>query len=262
MEINNLKITAIQTAIFWENPEQNLAHFDTLIDQQTDKTDLIVLPEVFNTGFPVDPERFAETTEGETIAWMRRKAQEKQCVVCGSLLLNENGCYYNSFVWMRPNGSFELYHKRHAFKLGGEEQICSGEKELIVRLNGWKIKLFICYDIRFPVWSRNRFVNNEFAYDLAIYIANWPASRAFVWNQLLIARAIENQSYVLGVNRIGTDGNGLKYSGDSKLIDAKGAIIADFGMDEQIINLEINQETLQDFRQKFCVGKDWDQFNF
>lgn len=262
METSSLKITSIQTAIFWENPERNLAHFDALIDQQNDKTDLIVLPEVFNTGFPVDPKRFAETTTGKTMAWMRRKAQEKQCVVCGSLLLNENECYHNSFVWMRPDGSFELYHKRHAFKLGGEEQICSGEKELIVELNGWKIKPFICYDLRFPVWSRNRFSDNDFTYDLAIYTANWPASRAFVWNQLLIARAIENQSYVLGVNRIGTDGNGLKYSGDSKLIDAKGTTIADFGTNEQIMNIEIEQKTLIDFRQKFCIGKDWDRFSF
>lgn len=257
-----MKIAYIQNDLIWENPVENRKSFNALIDSVSVGTDLIVLPETFNTGFPVNPQKFAEPVDGQTMSWLHKKASEINCVVCGSLLLKIDQKFYNSFVWMRPDGSFDLYHKRHVFRIGGENKLVqSGDNELIIEYKGWKIKPMICYDLRFPVWSRNRYENGEYDYDLAIYVANFPAVRFNVWNQLLIARAIENQAFVLGVNRVGTDNSGMTYNGLSKLIDAKGIVVSEAKINAcQVVENDIDLEELKRFRDKFNVGLDWDEF--
>lgn len=256
-----MKIAYIQNDLVWEKPSENMKSFDKMIENVSVGTDLIVLPETFNTGFPVDPKQFAEPLDGTTMCWLSQKACENECVICGSLLLNIDNDFFNSFVWMRPDGSFDLYHKRHVFRMGGEDKLVKhGENKLIVEYKGWKIKPLICYDLRFPVWSRNRYENGEFAYDLAIYVANFPSVRINVWNQLLVARAIENQAFVLGVNRVGTDDKGIAYNGLSKLIDARGNVISEAKITEcQIVESDIDLEDLNQFRNKFNVGLDWDK---
>ena len=255
-----LHITSIQADLQWQDKQANLEHFDQLLKEVPAGTDLVLLPETFNTAFPVDPKEFAETEEGVTMRWMRQKAQELNAVVCGTFLLETGGHYHNSLVWMRPDGSYELYHKRHTFTIGGEDTpIERGSESLIVELNGWRIKPMVCYDIRFPIWSRNRYENDQYEYDLGIYLANFPASRMIVWNTLLQARAIENQAYYIGVNRVGDDPNGIHYSGCSQVIDAKGEVISMAKTDtESVVSCVLDYEKLQGFREKFPVGKDWD----
>ena len=257
-----MKLTYIQADLQWQNKQANLNHFDELLKEVPSETDLVLLPETFNTAFPVDPKEFAETADGPTMLWMKQKAQELNAVVCGTLLLEVDGHYHNSLVWMRPDGSFELYHKRHTFTLGGETlPVERGSDSLIVELKGWRIKLMICYDIRFPVWSRNHYQDGRYEYDLGIYLANFPASRMDVWNTLLSARAIENQAYFVGVNRVGEDPEGVRYSGCSQLLNAKGEMLnmARPSM-EAVVPCELDYEKLQSFREKFPVGKDWDSF--
>ena len=261
--MNNLNVALLQSDLHWEDPQGNREHFDQLLTEVPSGTDLILLPETFNTGFPVDPLKFAETPNGPTMKWLRMKASEMGVVVCGTLLLNVDGHYHNSLVWMRPDGSYNLYHKRHTFAIGGEkEPIERGEEPLIVELKGWKIKPMVCYDIRFPVWSRNGYHDGRFDYDLGIYLANFPSSRIFVWDTLLMARAIENQAYFIGVNRIGDDPEGVHYSGDSQIINPKGEVICMAQSDmEAVMPFTLNYDRLQAFREKFPVGKDWDQFS-
>ena len=259
---NHLHITIIQADLQWQDKQVNLEHFSKLLKEVPVETDLVLLPETFNTAFSVDPARFAETPDGPTMQWMKQKAQELNAVICGTMLLNLDGHYHNSLVWMRPDGSYELYHKRHTFAIGGEtEPIERGVKPLIVELNGWRIKPMVCYDIRFPVWSRNRFENGQFEYDLGIYLANFPAPRINVWETLLQARAIENQAYFIGVNRVGDDPEGVHYSGCSQVLNAKGEVIsmAKTGM-EAVVPCVLDYDKLQGFREKFPVGKDWDSF--
>lgn len=258
--MNNLIVTIIQSDLLWEDPEENREHFDQLMSEVPPDTDLVLLPETFNTGFPVDPIKFAETPDGPTMTWMKAKARELDAVVCGTLLLNVDGHYHNSLVWMRPDGSYELYHKRHTFGLGGEkEPIEPGVEPLIVELKGWKIKPMVCYDIRFPVWARNRYHNDVYEYDLGLYLANFPEPRIAVWDILLQARAIENQAYYIGVNRIGNDPEGIHYNGHSQVISPKGEVLAKAEPDtEAVITYTLDYESLQRFRRKFPVGKDWD----
>lgn len=260
--MNNLHVTYIQANLFWQNKQANLEHFSELLKEVPSETDLVLLPETFNTAFPVDPNAFAETIDGPTVLWIRQKAQELDAVICGTLLLEVDGHYHNSLVWMRPDGSYELYHKRHTFSIGGETlPVECGSEPLIVELNGWHIKPMICYDIRFPVWSKNHFENSQYEYDLGIYLANFPTSRIFVWDTLLMARAIENQAYFIGVNRIGDDQDGVHYSGDSQIINPKGEVICMARSDmEAVVPFTLNYDKLQSFREKFPVGKDWDPF--
>ena len=257
-----MNLTYIQTDLRWEDPQGNRDHFDQLMEEVPEGTDLILLPETFNTAFPVDPQAFAETEGGPTMQWMKQKAQELNAVICGTYLLEIGGHYHNSLVWMRPDGSYELYHKRHTFSMGGENQLVEqGEKPLIVELNGWRIKPMICYDIRFPVWSKNRFVDGQYEYDLGIYLANFPSSRMHVWNTLLQARAIENQAYYIGVNRIGDDPESVHYSGCSQVLNAKGETLSTAQPDtEAVMSIVLDYDPLQHFREKFPVGKDWDSF--
>lgn len=260
--MTDLQITYIQSDLHWEDPQANLEHFSQLLKEVPAETDLVLLPETFNTAFPVEPKVFAETTDGPTMQWLQQKAQELNAVICGTFLLEIDGHYHNSLVWMRPDGNYELYHKRHTFTLGGENlPVEPGEKPLIVELNGWRIKPMVCYDIRFPVWSKNRYQDGRYEYDLGIYLANFPDSRMRVWDVLLQARAIENQAYYIGVNRVGDDPQEVHYSGHSQAISPKGKVVSEANADtETVVSCVLDYEKLQNFREKFPVGKDWDPF--
>ncbi|HOI33344.1 MAG: amidohydrolase [Bacteroidales bacterium] len=260
--MQNLTLAFIQTDLHWENPEANRNHFETLIAGIKQQTDLIVLPETFNTGFPVDPKLWAEPIEGKTMQWMQKLAAHYQSVITGSILLKADSGFQNTLIWMQPDGNYKTYAKRHVFRLGGEhKRIQPGQEQLFVELKGWKIKPLVCYDLRFPVWCKNTVQNGEFAYDLLLFVANWPAVRALPWQQLLTARAIENMAYVLGVNRIGSDPEGISYQGDSRLIDFKGQPISQaFADKESILVATINKADLTQFREKFNVSLDWDSF--
>ena len=260
--MQNLNIAYIQADLAWEDKATNLKRFSQLLKQVKPDTDLILLPETFTTAFPVDPKKFAEKEEGPTMHWLRDQAQAKNAVIATTFPLDVDGHYYNSLVWMRPDGSYELYFKRHTFTMGGEDQLVErGEKQLIVELNGWRIKPMVCYDIRFPVWARNRYQNGQYEYDLAFYLANFPDSRMIVWNTLLVARAIENQAYWIGVNRVGEDANGLHYSGESQVINSRGEVISKAeSYQEAVLHCTLDYEKLQRFRQKFPLGPDWDGF--
>lgn len=260
--MQDLNICILQSDLIWEDIQGNLKAFDAKIEHIKKPVDLIVLPEVFNTAFPVDPEKFAEALSGDTVCWMREKAQQMNAVITGSILMNDEGEFYNTLIWMPPDGNFQFYSKRHIFHLGEEaDTINPGKERLVCNLAGWKIKPLICYDLRFPVWSKNSFKDDKFEYDVLIYVANWPASRSHPWKQLLIARAIENQSYVIGLNRIGKDEIGNSYSGDSLIIDPKGQIISNIQPNqEEICELKLSAKMLNDFRAKFNVGYDWDSF--
>jgi len=195
--------------------------------------------------------------------WMREQAKNKQAVVCGSLIIRENDNFYNRLFWMQPDGAYKQYDKRHLFSLGGEhKKFTGGTESLIVELKGWKIKPLVCYDLRFPVWAKNNYSNGVYDFDLLIYIANWPAARRDPWMSLLKARAIENQSYVIGVNRIGEDGNGLAHAGDSNIYDAKGKKLIQQAIDTEFTEIILlSKKMLDDFRRKFTVGLDWDRFS-
>ena len=260
--MQDLKIAYVQSDLFWEDAAANRKHFETVLSELKTQPDLIVLPETFTTGFPVDPNHFAETITGETIDWMKSQSAKHQAVITGSFLLKREDFYQNTLIWMRPEGSFETYAKRHVFRLGGEhERITPGDQQLFVELKGWKIKPLICYDLRFPVWSKNNYKDGQFDYDFMFYVANWPAVRADPWKQLLIARSIENLAYVLGVNRVGTDPQGLAYQGDSMLLDVKGQLVSQaFAKKEMLVESTLSMEQLEAFREKFNVGLDWDSF--
>lgn len=258
----NLNIAYIQTNLIWEDKQANLQNFGRQMEKVQTDTDLVLLPETFNTAFPVDPRQFAETTEGPTLRWMRETAKEKDAVICGTFLLEVEGKYRNALVWMRPDGSYELYFKRHPFSIGGEDLLVEkGEDQLVVELKGWKIRPMVCYDLRFPVWARNHFADGNHEYDLGLYLANFPDSRMVVWNTLLVARAIENQAYFVGVNRIGDDPNGLHYSGESQVVNARGEVVSSIvPYQEGVAHCTLDYDNLQQFRQKFPLGPDWDSF--
>jgi len=261
--MQDLKIALVQSSIEWADPETNRRYFDNWLASVQSQPDLIVLPETFNTGFPVDPVKYAESVDGESVKWLKAKAASANAVICASLLLGSKGKYHNSLIWMRPDGTFSRYNKRHVFRMGGEhELITPGEERITEILKGWKIRPMICYDLRFPVWCRNSYEDGEFGYDLLLFVANWPKVRSYPWKQLLIARAIENQCYVVGVNRVGKDDKGNEYSGDSCLIDPKGLILktVDPGK-EELVEITASYTELVDFRTKFNVGLDWDPFN-
>ena len=220
--MQDLKVTIVQTDLVWEDIDANLANFEKYLNSISEPTDLILLPEMFTTGFSMKAEELAETIDGKTMQWMARQAQKRNAVICGSLIIKDKGHYYNRLIWMRPNLSFEFYDKRHLFGMGsGEDKhFTAGKDRLIVELKGWKVCPMICYDLRFPVWARN-----TEDYDLLLFVANWPIQRIAHWQTLLAARAIENQCYTIGVNRIGTDPSGNYNSGHSSITDALGVRI-------------------------------------
>lgn len=261
--MKDLNIAYIQTNLFWEDKTNNLKNLSRLLDQVHPDSNLILLPETFNTAFPVDPTRFAEPEEDSlTIDWMRQQAKDHYATIAGTLLTSKDGSYHNTLVWMRPDGKFYTYYKRHPFSIGGEDKLVErGQESLIVNINGWRIKTMVCYDVRFPVWARNHYRDGQYDYDAAIYLANFPDSRMVVWNTLLVARAIENQAYIIGVNRIGDDPNGLHYSGESQVVDARGNVISKIApYEEGVAHCSLSYEKLDSFRKKFPLGPDGDSF--
>ncbi|MDP2114969.1 MAG: amidohydrolase [Bacteroidota bacterium] len=257
MQQELLNIAVLQLDLVWENPSANLAKIDELLQKINTNTDVVFLPEMFTTGFSMNVSELAETMEGETVQWMKKRSAEHQQALCGSLIIQENGKFYNRLLFVEPSGEIHFYNKRHLFTMGNEEShFQKGTERLIVQYKGWRICPLICYDLRFPVWSRNR---NE--YDLLVYSANWPNARNDVWNTLLKARAIENQCYVVGVNRIGTDGNGIDYSGDSQVFNPKGKqIIQMLSVQNELLSASLSLQELSDFRSKFPVLNDADDY--
>ena len=256
---SNLIITIIQTKLHWHNVEANLTHFTKKLNSIVEPTDVIVLPEMFTTGFTMQPAMFAEEHEGKGLTWMKQKAIEKKCAIVGSIAVKENDHFFNRLYWVNVDGTYESYDKRHLFRMGNEHQhYVAGTKPLIIEYKGWKICPLICYDLRFPVWSRNKKKN---PYDVLIYVANWPAVRSYPWEHLLIARAIENQSYVVGVNRIGDDGNNVSHSGNSLVLNAKGEKINNVKLHEDTVETSsLSYQNLMDFRKAFPVLLDGDDF--
>ena len=220
--MQNLNITLIQSELHWQNTGANLAMFEEKIWQIKEDTDLIILPEMFTTGFSMDAASLAEHMNMTTFKWMKQQAKQTKAVIVGSYIVFENGKYYNRLIWMQPNGEYDYYDKRHLFRMANEHQTyTAGKRRIIKELKGWKLFPLICYDLRFPVWSRN--VN--LVYDAAIFIANWPTPRNHAWDILLQARAAENLAYVVGVNRVGKDGIGKEYVGGSGVVDFKGNVV-------------------------------------
>jgi omega-amidase len=266
--MSNLRISLIQTAIHWEDKTANLEMLQKKIMGIPDKTELIVLPEMFSTGFSMKKEVLAENMEGPTITWMRKMASLKSAILTGSFIAKEDTDsgtkYYNRLIWMLPTGDYGSYDKRHLFAYGKEDQHYSaGEKRLISSVNGWKVNLQICYDLRFPVWlrqSRSQGPPVRPEYDLLIVVANWPSARSLAWKTLLQARAIENQCYVIGVNRTGIDGVGLQYGGESMVAGPLGEPIRLLGPDEEIFSHELDREKLEEVRSKFPFWRDADSF--
>ena len=258
----DINITLVQADLAWEDKRSNLRKFEDFFDKANYKSDLIVLPEMFNTGFIVEPHNLAEKMDGDTMEWIALQAAKQKCVITGSLVIVEGEHYYNRLIWMNPNGEYLTYDKRHLFHPGGEHhQFSQGNKKMVVDLMGWKICPLVCYDLRFPVWSKNTWKDGVYEYDILLYIANWPAARSYAFRQLLIARAIENQCYVVAVNRVGIDGKGTNHQGDSAIIDFKGRHLVELDPDvEAVENLKLSYENLSAFRESFTVGMDWDRF--
>jgi len=252
-----LHIAAIQARLLWEEPEQNRYNFEQVIDQLSSDVDLVVLPEMFSTGFTMKPQQVAETMEGETVGWMKHIAISKEMALVGSVVIEENGNYYNRAIFVHPDGSLEIYDKRHAFGLAGEhEEYTSGKKKLIVNYKGWKLFPLICYDLRFPVWSRY-----DDDYDALIYMANWPKPRILAWDSLLRARAIENMSYCIGVNRVGVDENQYEYIGHTSVYDFLGEKIADTQEGkEEFLTCRLVKSELEKTRAKLNFLNDRDTF--
>lgn len=253
---SDLNISLIQTDIVWENPKENMRLLEAKIDALKGKQHIIVLPEMFSTGFSMAPQKLAEPMEGETVNWMKEMAAKNRCVLTGSLIIEEDGHYYNRMIWALPNGELAFYNKRHLFSYAGEDKhYTAGDKRMIAQVNGWKICLQVCYDLRFPVWARN-----TDDYDLLLYVANWPVQRNEIWETLLKARAIENMSFVIGVNRVGTDGNGHQYIGNSSIYSPIGELIIKEAEIESIITHSFQHKVLQDYRHKFPFLNDRDDF--
>jgi predicted amidohydrolase len=261
MNKKNLSIVLLQSGIFWEDAAKNLAHFSNMINRISEPVDLVVLPEMFSTGFTTNVQKCAESMNGTSMQFLKESAGKMNCMIIGSLLIGEGGAFYNRLVCMMPDGSYQTYDKRHLFRLTEEYKIMkSGNRKIIVEQGDWHILPLVCYDLRFPVWSKNTFHNGKYAYDLLVYPSNWPRSRAHVWKSLLIARAIENQAYVIGVNRVGDDGYGTAHAGNSMVVDSKGNIIAEAGDNEEIVQATLPVEELNLFRESFKIGPDWDRF--
>jgi predicted amidohydrolase len=256
-----LSISLIQTPLFWEDKAANLLMLEAKIAAIANKTNLVILPEMFSTGFSMRPQDLAEKMDGASVEWMKRMAKTNNIILTGSLIIEENKQYFNRLIWMLPTGNFGYYDKRHLFAFGGEHhQYTAGAKRLIASVNGWKLQLQICYDLRFPVWARQQSTKDP-EYDVLVYVANWPEKRNHAWKSLLIARAIENQCYVIGVNRIGNDGNNVYHSGDSMIIDPLGNILFTNAHEAVTHTVELQKEALNEIRSHFPFWKDADQFH-
>jgi len=256
--MQDLKVTLIQSDLHWENSLANFAMFEEKIWQISEPSDLIVLPEMFTTGFSMKASALAEPMNYHATKWLKQMSGQTKAVITGSVIIKENNQYYNRLFWVEPNGTISTYDKRHLFRMAGEDNVYqSGTAKMIKQIKGWNVCPLVCYDLRFPVWSRNR--NNE--YDLLLYVANWPEVRSYAWKTLLRARAIENIAYVVGVNRVGKDGNGHSYSGDSVVLDAKGGVIQEISGEEGIITVTLSKKELLEFRERFPANLDADSFS-
>ncbi len=253
-----MKIAVIQIPLVWEDPKSNRSYIERKINLIEEGTDLIVLPEMFTTGFTMQPERVAETIQGETIGWMQSLAKAKNCAITGSLVITEKGKYYNRLLFVFPSGEFQHYDKYHLFTLAGEDKRYSrGTQKLVVEYRGWKICPLICYDLRFPVFARNVEL-----YDLLLYVASWPTIRIQAWDTLLKARAVENMSYVIGCNRVGQDEKEYDYSGHSQVIDCLGNYLITPQESEGVFYTQLDKETLVKTRTKFGFLNDQDAFEW
>jgi omega-amidase len=260
--MSTLSITTIQTNLQWEDKEANLKMLEAKINAIEEKTEIIILPEMFSTGFSMQPHLLAETMEGETIQWMKELAINNKIILTGSIIIKEDDKYFNRLIWMLPNGQFGYYDKRHLFAYAEENNYyTAGSKRLIASVKGWKINLQVCYDLRFPVWARQQPTTNEPEYDVLINVANWPDKRIHAWKTLLCARAIENQCYVVGVNRVGNDGNNIYHSGNSLVVDPLGEVLYHRADVEDISTIILEKEKLDEVRVKFPFWKDADKFN-
>jgi len=262
MSVSTLSFSIIQTDLFWEDKEANLAMLAQKIRGIEEYSEVIVLPEMFSTGFSMRPTEFAETMDGPTVEWMKQLSAEKKVIIVGSLIIKEEISkeeprFYNRLIWMLPNGELGYYDKRHLFAFAGEDQhYTAGTKRLIARVKGWKINLQVCYDLRFPVWARQQ--GEE--YDVLLYVANWPEKRNHAWKTLLTARAIENQCYTIGVNRVGIDGNNISHSGDSLIIGPLGEVLYHCAYKEDIFTIALQKQELTTARNQFTFWKDADFF--
>jgi omega-amidase len=256
--LSTLKITLIQTHLFWEDKGANLALLEQKIVNLEEPTEVVILPEMFTTGFSMQPTLHAETMEGPSVQWIRRIAMTQKIILTGSLIIEENGHYYNRLIWMLPNGEFGYYDKRHLFAFAGEDQhYTAGNKRLIASVKGWKINLQICYDLRFPTWARQAAPNE---YDVLVYVANWPEKRSPAWKTLLVARAIENQAFVVGVNRVGLDGKNIAHSGNSMVVGPLGEVLYHIADQESVFQITLQRDELEQTRAQFPFWKDADFF--
>lgn len=256
-----LTISTIQMNLLWEESSANLRLLEEKIAAIQEKTEIVVLPEMFSTGFSMRAAQLAETMDGETVSWMKRVSRENGIVLTGSIMIREEDKYFNRLVWMLPNGEYGYYDKRHLFAYGEEDKHYSpGDKRLIASVKGWKINLQVCYDLRFPVWARQQVKESGPEFDVLIYVANWPERRSHAWKTLLCARAIENQCYVIGVNRVGTDANNIYYSGNSLVIDPLGQVLYHMADEEDVNTITLSKEKLEEVREKFPFWKDADDF--
>ncbi|MCB0639158.1 MAG: amidohydrolase [Lewinella sp.] len=256
METSSLQVVLVQADLHWEDAPANRAHLSQLLANISAPADIIVLPEMFTTGFTMAPDRLAEPTQGPTLAWMQQWARQLDAVVTGSLIVFADGQYFNRLLWVRPDGTYRHYDKRHLFSLAGEHRhYAQGQERLVETWRGWRVMPLICYDLRFPVWSRN-----DLGYDLLLYVANWPDRRGAAWRALLTARAIENQAYTIGLNRVGHDGNDVYYAGDSCLIDFLGQPLAHLSAREQWQRVSLDRDALNSFRERYRFLADQDSF--
>lgn len=255
--MQDLKVAIVQSKLFWEQPGANRKHFSKMISGIPDEIELIVLPEMFATGFSMTPENCAEAIDGETVRWMQQISKDKNSAICGSIMISEDGKFFNRFIFVTPDGTISTYNKRHLFTLAGEHETYEqGRKNTLIEYRGWRIRPQICYDLRFPV-----FIRNTDQYDLLIFVANWPETRVNAWDTLLKARAIENLSYVIGVNRVGEDANNLKYNGHSAVYDPLGnEICYPIENEEKVVEVLLNKDRVQATRSQLNFLKDRDKF--
>src|SRR5688572_8500033 len=260
--MSSLSFTLIQTSLYWEDKEANLRMLADKINSINQPTHVVVLPEMFSTGFSMKPGALAEKMDGNTVSWMKKTAAAKKIIITGSVIIEDGGLYYNRLLWVLPNGEVGYYNKRHLFAYGNEDQYYApGNERFIASANGWKINLMVCYDLRFPVWARQQFHQADgFEYDVLIYVANWPARRNHAWKTLLQARAIENQCYVIGVNRTGIDGNDLNYSGDSMVADSLGKVLYQKENEEDVFTITLEKKHLNEIREKLPFWREADPF--
>jgi predicted amidohydrolase len=252
-----LHITLVQPDIVWEDKAANMQQYEQMINSITGSRHVVVLPEMFSTGFSMAPERLAEPMEGPSVTWMAEMAVKHKCILTGSLILEEEGKYFNRMLWAQPNGVISYYDKRHLFAYAHEDKhYKAGDTRVIAQVNGWKINLQVCYDLRFPVWARNQ--GEE--YDILLYVANWPEARSLAWKTLLQARAIENQCYVVGVNRVGQDPKGNNYSGDSSVFGPLGEKIWQHSGTPACHTITLEKKQLEETRGKFPFLNDGDKF--